>query len=72
MICKIEQTPKIEHLILEIHENKKQKNKNKTKLKMLTEVEKLKASFMVIGALAAAMVAQIDGKVSNAQICGCD
>ena len=37
---------------------------------MVTEVEKLKASFMVIGALAAAMVAQIDGEVSN--ICGCD
>jgi hypothetical protein len=48
------------------------KNKNKKKLKMVTEVEKLKASFMVIGALAAAMVAQIDGEVSNAQICGCD
>jgi hypothetical protein len=63
MICKIEQTPKIEHLILEIHEKK---------LKMVTEVEKWKASFMVIEALAAAMVAQIDGEVSNAQICGCD
>ena len=67
MICKIEQTPKIEHQILEIHEKKK-----KNPLKMVIEVEKLKASFMVIGALAAAMVAQIDGKVSNAQICGCD
>jgi len=27
---------------------------------------------MVIGALAAAMVAQIDGAVFTAQICGCD
>jgi hypothetical protein len=64
MICKIKQTPQIEHQILENHEKKK--------LKMVTEVEKLKASIMVIGALAAAMVAQIDGEVSNAQICGCD
>jgi hypothetical protein len=39
---------------------------------MVTEVEKLKASIMVIGALATTMVAQIDGEVSNAQICGCD
>jgi hypothetical protein len=46
--------------------------KKKKNLKMVTEVEKLKASIMVIRALAAAMVAQIDGEVSNAQICGCD
>jgi hypothetical protein len=39
---------------------------------METEVEKLKASIMVIGALMASMVAQIDDEVSNAQICGCD
>ena len=28
MICKIEQTPKIKHLILEIHEKKKKKLEN--------------------------------------------